>query len=370
VRDMPQNTAAFSEPGLDVYFQSARAHVDGNSTTHLVQFIQSAKKTLDCAIYDLKDHDVVGALQSVANKVTLRIAYDGGKQKEVKGGPSLDPKPKGTAQIIEDSGLSKYATAIHVTGGHLMHSKYVIRDGDTVWTGSGNWTYGGLDLQDNNFLVLFSQPLADVYKANFETLTSKLHTHPAKAKKPDMGHLLSPERAIKIGNVAITPHFSGGGTEEIENAVVVLINKAKKVRIMAMLISDSGILQALSKFKPAGKDIEGVLDPHEMKQVMTPPRGKSKIPVALFWFARKDKRFVAAPSHPYSQNDNNDFMHNKVMIIDDRFVITGSYNFSENAESNDENMLILESSAAAAAYTTYFEVLFEQYQKHGAPLPK
>ena len=23
-----------------------------------------------------------------------------------------------------------------------MHSKYIIRDDDTVWTGSGNWTYG------------------------------------------------------------------------------------------------------------------------------------------------------------------------------------------------------------------------------------
>ncbi len=48
-------------------------------------------------------------------------------------------------------------------------------------------------------------------------------------------------------------------------------------------------------------------------------------------------------------------MYNKVMIIDDRIVVTGSYNFSENAESNDKNMLILESSMAAAAYTKYFE---------------
>ena len=102
---------------------------------------------------------------------------------------------------------------------------------------------------------------------------------------------------------------------------------------------------------------------------MKPPKGKSKIPTALFWFAKKDKRFVAAPSHAFSQNDNNDFMHNKLMIIDDRIVITGSYNFSENAESNDENMLVLESNAAAAAYAAYFDVLFEQYQKHGAPLP-
>ena len=84
---MSHNMSGFSEPGLDIYFQSARARVDGKATSHLVQFIQSARKTLDCAIYDLKDHDVVSALKKVADKVTLRIAYDGGKQKEVTGGP-------------------------------------------------------------------------------------------------------------------------------------------------------------------------------------------------------------------------------------------------------------------------------------------
>jgi phosphatidylserine/phosphatidylglycerophosphate/cardiolipin synthase-like enzyme len=325
--------------------------------------------TINCAIYDLKDHDVVSALKSVANKVTLRIAYDGGKQKTVTGGPSLDPKPKGTAQIIEDAGLSKYATPIHVTEGHLMHSKYIIRDNDTVWTGSGNWTYGGLDLQDNNFLVLSSMQLADVYKDNFEAIISKSHTHSTKRRKADTASIISSERVIRIGKVNVTPYFSGGGTEEIEDVVAALINKAKKVRIMAMLVSDTGILRAMSKFKPASEDIEGVVDPHEMKQVMYPSRGTSKIPPALFWFARKDKRFVVAPSHAFSENDNNDFMHNKVMILDDNIVITGSYNLSESAESNDENMLILESSDVANAYTAYFEALFKQYQKHGAPLP-
>jgi hypothetical protein len=65
------------------------ASINGKATNHLVQFIQSAQKTLDCAIYDLKDHDVVSALKSVANKVTLRIAYDDGKQKTVTGGPMV-----------------------------------------------------------------------------------------------------------------------------------------------------------------------------------------------------------------------------------------------------------------------------------------
>ena len=60
-----------------------------------------------------------------------------------------------------------------------------------------------------------------------------------------------------------------------------------------MLISDSGILQDMRRFKQQTEEpFEGVVDPHEMKQVMYPSRGgTSKIPHALFWFARKDKRF-------------------------------------------------------------------------------
>ena len=112
-----------------------------------------------------------------------------------------------------------------------------------------------------------------------------------------------------------------------------------------------------------------MLDPHEMKQVMHPSHGTSHTDPQLFWFAQGDPRFVAAPSHAFSQYDHNDFMHNKVLIIDYKTVVSGSYNFSENAEANDENMLVIESPQVATAYTNYFDALFRQYEQHGAPLP-
>jgi phosphatidylserine/phosphatidylglycerophosphate/cardiolipin synthase-like enzyme len=57
------------------------------------------------------------------------------------------------------------------------------------------------------------------------------------------------------------------------------------------------------------------------------------------------------------------------MIFDDQTVVAGSYNFSENAESNDENVVVLNAAPVAKAYTKYFEGLWTQYRKHGAPLP-
>ncbi len=362
---MPASIATFGAPGVNVYFFSNRASVNGQPSQHLAQFITGATKSLDCAIYDLKHPDIVKALQTAAKKVKLRIAYDGGVTKSVKGGTMVDPKPSGTEQALKQAGLLKFATAIHVAGRHLMHSKYIVRDGKQVWTGSGNWTHGGLDLQDNNYLAIQSPALAAAYEASFTFLISPAHVHPTKPKTGAVAPV------VKLGSITMSPYFSGGGveTEQLETVIVDRMKKAKKIRLIAMLVSDLGILQALKAFQPAGKDIRGILDPHEMKQVMHPPKGKSKKDPALFWFANGDKRFVAAPTHAYSPSDNNDFMHNKIMILDGRTLVVGSYNFSENAESNDENILVIESPAMAAAYQKYFDAMFAQYTKHGAKLP-
>ena len=53
--------------------------------------------------------------------------------------------------------------------------------------------------------------------------------------------------------------------------------------------------------------------------------------------------------------------HSKVMIIDGKTVITGSFNFSASAEeSNLENLLILDDTALAAEYTSNWQ----KHQKH------
>jgi|SRR5579872_6623888 len=48
--------------------------------------------------------------------------------------------------------------------------------------------------------------------------------------------------------------------------------------------------------------------------------------------------------------------HNKVMVIDGEFVVTGSFNFSTNANCcNAENLLIIDSPELATAYATNFQ---------------
>lgn len=58
------------------------------------------------------------------------------------------------------------------------------------------------------------------------------------------------------------------------------------------------------------------------------------------------------------RSDNGGIMHNKFCVIDNQVVITGSYNWSENAEfRNDENITIQRDSKSASKYSVEYRRL-------------
>jgi len=62
--------------------------------------------------------------------------------------------------------------------------------------------------------------------------------------------------------------------------------------------------------------------------------------------------------------------HNKVIIIDNKILITGSYNFSQAAETkNAENLLIIHSPELAALYETNFQKRLKESKKETFPSP-
>ena len=59
---------------------------------------------------------------------------------------------------------------------------------------------------------------------------------------------------------------------------------------------------------------------------------------------------------PVRQDGNGGFLHHKVIIVDERYVITGSLNFSTRAETtNDENVIIIDNPDIAKLYIEEFE---------------
>jgi phosphatidylserine/phosphatidylglycerophosphate/cardiolipin synthase-like enzyme len=112
-------------------------------------------------------------------KVKLRIRYDATTGSKISGASrTVDPKPPKAAHVKE-AGLGSVAEPITDRGGHLMHDKFIIRDGTTVWTGSGNVTNGGLHLKDNNYLIIEDQKAAAAYQRIFDGLMTRATRSPA-----------------------------------------------------------------------------------------------------------------------------------------------------------------------------------------------
>jgi phosphatidylserine/phosphatidylglycerophosphate/cardiolipin synthase-like enzyme len=59
---------------------------------------------------------------------------------------------------------------------------------------------------------------------------------------------------------------------------------------------------------------------------------------------------------PVRQDGNSRTFHHKVLIIDRQIVVTGSFNFSKNAdEGNDENVIVVQNAEIAAEYLKEFD---------------
>ena len=63
------------------------------------------------------------------------------------------------------------------------------------------------------------------------------------------------------------------------------------------------------------------------------------------------------------EDSNCYILHHKVIVIDERTVITGSYNFTSSAEKdNDENLVIVDDPNLARAYLDEFQRVYAQAQ--------
>jgi phosphatidylserine/phosphatidylglycerophosphate/cardiolipin synthase-like enzyme len=64
---------------------------------------------------------------------------------------------------------------------------------------------------------------------------------------------------------------------------------------------------------------------------------------------------------PVRQDGNPSFLHDKIIIIDNSIVVSGSLNYSTNAdESNEENVVIVDNAEIAALYLQEFDKLWNQ----------
>jgi phosphatidylserine/phosphatidylglycerophosphate/cardiolipin synthase-like enzyme len=347
---------------LSVFFLAQGEQSADAVMARLTAFIRAARQTLDLAVYDMRFGDALKAALSSALReraaagVQIRFCYDGDKPAQPNVAAGQDPAPAGTGAFVQSLGYPWR----RIAGMKLMHNKFIVRDGQSVWTGSTNMTDDAFTLMENNILEIDSPALADYYAQDFEQLwekenfenTGNIHTEPAPV-------------AFSGQPATARVMFSPGLGPEIDAEVAQRVRAARRrVRICSLLINSGTLISELGNLlRRNDVKVDGIYDRTQMADVY---RQWQEVP-SNRWKIGALQEIVAAAhlvgknSTPYTPTSTHDFMHNKVLIIDDT-VITGSYNFSRSAEFNAENILFIESPPLAETYSGYIDHLIQKYR--------
>lgn len=347
-------------------------------------FVGQARQSIHIAIYDFRLDEpeaqiVIDALNKASESgIDVRVAYFQPSKKHVStsefllhgGDPAPGPDEAFIGRFHKDipfkaiAGIEELPSDVPSLpiegGGHLMHSKYIIRDGlapsAAVWTGSANFTTDAWSIQDNNIVILESQDIAGNYETDFAELWEAGRI--AGTGKNDYGD-------TEIDDVDVYVDFAPGDGPAMDLDIANQISTAKKrIMLASMVIASGAVLGALVDVIERGVNVCGVYDGPEMNQVIKDfeksTRGTGQAKIAQ-WNVIKNY-LVAKHSTPYHEDGPHDFMHNKVLVVDQQIVITGSYNFSQNATHNAENIITLFDESIACQYGQYIEGLISKYR--------
>ena len=143
--------------------------------------------------------------------------------------------------------------------------------------------------------------------------------------------------AVSIQAADIQVYFSpqGGCTE----AVVANLDKATNtILVQAYSFTSAPIAKALVDAKKRGVQVQVILDKSQRTER----------------YSSAD--FVAHAGIPTFIDAKHAIAHNKIMVIDGKTVLTGSFNFTKAAEMNNaENLLVIQDAALAAKYTANWQ---------------
>jgi phosphatidylserine/phosphatidylglycerophosphate/cardiolipin synthase-like enzyme len=213
-----------------------------------------------------------------------------------------------------------------------MHHKYVVVDGRWVWTGSMNLTGNDTVRNDNNFLMIDSRDLAANYQQEFEEMWQDRFGADSLRDTPN------PE--VIVNGVTITSAFAPD--DGVAGRLIDALRSARtSIEFLAFSFTSDPIADAMLERAGEGVAVRGVMEASQAAG------------------SGSELERLRAAGLDVRRDGNPGNMHHKVILIDRSIVVTGSYNFSQSAETrNDENVLILRDPALAEAFEAEFERVF------------
>jgi len=305
----------FTDPA-NPFSSQATGGVDGP----LVAAIDSARLSIDVAAYSLTLNSVRNALLRAHDRgVTIRMVMES---------TNMDTSD---VEILLESGVP--IAGDRQSG--LMHDKFMVIDKSEVWLGSMNFTDSGA-YEDNNHLIrIFSTRMAENYIKEFEEMFLENRFGE---------NILSetPHPTLTIDSTRVDTFFSPD--DGVASQIATLLSGAEESIYFLAFSFTSNDLGAIVRDKAeAGLTVQGVMDEEQVSS----NQGTEYDP---FKQADLDVRIDGIEGQ----------MHHKVFIVDESIVVIGSYNFSQSAETrNDENTLIIYDKAIAEQFMLEFQRVWE-----------
>ncbi len=329
---MPEAQITTSQdPWLQVYFTdplspSARNH-EGGPEEPLVAAISNARLSVDVAAYNFNLWSVRDAL--------LGAQARGVKVRMVAESDNLDG----------DEFQDLMRAGIEVLGDRcegLMHNKFIIIDRIEVWTGSMNFTLSGAYNDNNNLVRIRSSRVVQDYLVEFnEMFEQDLFGSNTLAR--------TPYPSVTQDGTRVDVFFSPD--DGVQTHLMEYLTAARKsIHFMAYSFTADGPGELIRSLATQEVTVAGVMDADQAAS-------NTGTEFDLFAQTGLDVRL----------DGNTGQMHHKVIIIDESIVITGSYNFSANAENrNDENMVVFHDPEIASLFLDEFWKIYAQAQESNA----
>ncbi len=267
-------------------------------------------------------------------------------------------------------------TADGSKGSGLMHHKFVAIDGQRAIVTSANFTPSGThgDLSDlssrgnaNNLLAIESPEFTALLDREFEQMWGD---GVGGATDSRFG-VKKDERAIAnvtIGDSLVSVRFSPSSSRvpfaaTTNGLITAAIGRAaRNIDLALFVFSTQEIADALQARHADGAEVRALIDPQfafrdysealDLAGVALPNKACAIEPGNAPW-----SRPIASVGTP--DLTPGDVLHHKFATIDDRLVITGSHNWSEAANRNNDELLVaIQNPTVTAHFEREFERLY------------
>lgn len=293
----------------------------------IIDFIDGAKKKLFIAVQELDSRPIAEAIiRAKQRKVLVKLVLEADYLIAKK--PRVDPftagGPHEENRFLHDATLRAKIKVNSDYNPKIFHQKFIIRDGESVLTGSTNFTVTGTSQNLNHIVIIHDKSIAKIYNNEYSEIQE------GHFGKLNEGHDPKPEE-ITVSNVRIKTLFAPDHNPEME--IMKQIAKAKKRVDFAIFTfaESSGIDDQLEFVKGAGIKVRGALFRSQANQ-----KWSAKVKLAN----AKIELHLVPTTKNISPKPRK--LHHKLMVIDEQLIITGSFNYTGPANLlNDENILIL-----------------------------